>query len=516
MISHLNRRVFLAGSSTLAAAPFLPSFGSSALAARQQATVRIETDIGNLDPGNRVGTVEGNIILAVYQTLARFEPGKLTWSNDAAKEIKQISETEYTFELNPGQMFTDGYGEMTAEDVKFSFDRFIHGDANGKKLAYADDLGALEKVEVTGKYTGRLLLKHPSPALWLIGLCDASGAILSKSAVAALGDKIATQAIGSGPYRLNEWRPKERFVLEANPDYKESARPHFPRVVAKFIAEPKTALLSFQGKELDFTAVDPSSASEARKVEQAKVIEIDGIDYTWISLNVEKGALADPRVRQAIRLGIDIDTIIAGAYGGTVSRAKTLMAPGLLGAWPDAPLYNRDVEKAKALLAEAGQAGLNVTFTCLNEAVPVATAQIVQANLAEIGVTVTINAMDSGAYWAMGADDKSKDLELTLIQYYSKFDPSFQTQWFLSSQVGLWNWQRWKNAEFDKLHQEGLATTDADKRNRIYIDMQKLLDESASCLWITHGRNFFIHADWLKPSLLPNGMNWQFEYFSEA
>ncbi len=516
MISFMNRRSFLAGGAVFAASPLLPPFVSAALAERKQAVVRVDVDIANLDPGNRVGTVDGNVILSVCQTLARFEPGKLTWSNDAAKEIKQISETEYTFELNPGQMFTDGYGEMTAEDVKFSFDRFIVGDAKGKKLAYAEDLGALDKVEVTGKYTGRLLLKHPSPALWLIGLCDASGAILSKKATEALGDKIATQIIGSGPYRLAEWRPKEQFVLEINPDYKGAAKAHFPRILAKFIAEPKTALLSFQGKELDFTAVDPSSAGEARKVEQAKVIEIEGIDYTWISLNVEKGALADPRVRQAIRLGIDIDMIIAGAYGGAVSRAKTLLAPGLIGAWPEAPLYNRDVEKAKALLAEAGQTGLSVSFTCLNEAVPMATAQIVQANLAEIGVTVTINAMDSGAYWAMGSDDKSKDLELTLIQYLSKFDPSFQTQWFLSAQVGLWNWQRWKSADFDRLHAEGLATTDTAKRAQIYIDMQKLLDESASCVWITHGRNFFIHADWLKPSLLPNAMNWQYEYFGEA
>lgn len=516
MITSVNRRSFLAGSSVLAAAPFLPPFVSTALAARLQAVVRVETDIGSLDPGNRVGTVEDNVILAVYQTLARFEPGKLTWSNDAAKEIKQISETEYTFELNPGQMFTDGYGEMTAEDVKFSLDRFIHGDANGKKLAYADDLEALEKVEVTGRYTGRLLLKHPSPALWLIGLCDGSGAILSKKAAEALGDKIATQAVGSGPYKLTEWRPKEQFVLEANPDYKGAAKAHFPRIVAKFIAEPKTALLSFQGKELDFTAIDASSAGEARKVEQAKVIEIDGIDYTWIGINVEKGALADLRVRQAIRLGIDVDAIIAGAYGGAVSRAKTLLAPGLLGAWSDAPLYSRDVEKARTLLAEAGQSGLSVTFTCLNDAISVAAAQIVQANLAEIGITVAINALDSGAYWAMGADDKSKDLELTYIPYSSKFDPSFQTQWFLSSQVGLWNWQRWKNADFDKLHGEGLATTDTAKRTQIYTDMQKLLDESASCIWITHGRNIFVHADWLKPSLLPNGMNWQFEYFGEA
>ena len=512
----IDRRTFLLGGTALATLPFTGYLAGSAFAARDQLVVRSAEDIGNLDPGNRVGSVEDNIILACCQTLARFDPGKLTWSNDAAKSITQKSETEFEFELNPGQMFTGGYGEMTAEDVKYSFDRFIKGDKNGKKLTYADDLGALQSVEVTGKYTGKLILKHPSPALWLIGLCDGSGAILSKKAVEELGDKIATTLVGSGPYMLKEWRPKEYYLLEANPDYQGKDKPHFPKIQAKIIIESKTALIAFQAKELDFSEIDSSSLAEAKAIPGSKVIQLQGIDYTWIGINVEKGPLKDVKVRQALRLGVDVDAIIAGAYSGNVGRAKTLLAPGLLGSWTDAPLYNRDVEKAKALLAEAGQSNLALTFTCLNDAESLAVAQIAQANLADIGVTITINAMDSGAYWAMGDGDKSKDLDLTLIPYSSKFDPSFQTQWFLSSQVGLWNWQRWKSPEFDKLHQEGVSTTDADKREKIYIEMQKLLDESASCIWITHGGKKYVHADWLKPMLLPNGSNWQYAFFTEA
>lgn len=512
----LDRRTVLRGGAALAGLPLTAWAGRPAFAAREQVVVRPESDIGNLDPGNRVGTVEDNIILAVCQTLARFDPGSLEWSNDAAKTITQISETEFEFELNPGQMFTGGYGEMTAEDVKFSFDRFIHGDAQGNKLAYAEDLAALDRVEVTGTYTGRLFLKHPSPAIWLTGLCDGSGAILSKKAVEELGDRIATTIIGSGPYMLTEWRPKEQFVLEANPDYTGRDVPHFKRVVAKPITELKTALLAFRAGELDFTGVDPVSVPELKALPGAKVIEIDGIDYTWIGINVEKGPLSDPRVRQAIRYGIDVDAIIAGAYSGTVSRARSLLAPALLGYWPDAPLYTRDVEKARALLEEAGQTGVSLTFTCLNDSTSQAVAQIAQANLAEIGINITINAMDAGAYWSMGADDKSKDLELTLIPYASKFDPGYQTQWFLSSQVGLWNWQRWKSPKFDELHEKAASITDPEARAAIYIEMQKLLDESASCIWITHGVHTFVHADWLRPVLLPNGLNWQFQFFSEA
>jgi peptide/nickel transport system substrate-binding protein len=510
----LDRRTFLAGSSALQILPYARF--AHAAESRTNPIVALDVDISNLDPGNRVGTTEGNIIRTVCQTLVRFEPGKTSWTNDAAKEIKQISDTEFHFELNPGQMFTGDFGEMTADDVKYSFDRFIGGDRNGRKLAYADDMEALKSVEVTGKYTGKLILKHPSAALWLIGICDASGAILSKKAVEQLGDKIATTLIGSGPMTLKEWRPKEQFVLAANPDYKGPYKAHFETITGKIIPERKTSFLSYQAKELDFSAFEAEQLETAKGLPDTKVIDIPGVDYTWIGINVQKGDLADIKVRQAIRWAIDVDAIIQGAYSGATSRAKTLLAPGLLGNWADAPLYNRDVVKAQALLADAGKAGLTLSFTCLNDTTSLAVAQIVQANLAEVGITLNINAMDSGTYWALGAGDASKDLELTLIPYTSKFDPSFQTQWFLASQIGLWNWQRWNSPEFDKLHQEGLETLDSGTRQDIYVKMQKLIDESASCIWITHGRNFFVDATWLKPMFLPNGKDWQFEFFDKA
>ena len=512
----MNRRFFL---QTASGAIVLPITGVGALpafAAREQLVVRFEYDLSNLDPANRTGSVEDNLLLAVCQNLARFKPGKLEWEPDAAKSINQVSETEIDFELNPGQMFQGGYGEMTAEDVKFSFERFTKPGPDGKKAAYADDFGALDKVEVTGTYTGKLILKNPAPALWVIGICDGSGAILSKKATEALGDKIATQLIGTGPFVMKEWKPKEQIVLEANPDYAGRDKPFFKRIVAKPITEPKTAVISFLAKELDFTEIEPTALPQVEADADAKTIKLDGIDYTWVGINVEKPPLTDIKVRQAIRLGIDVDAIIAGAYSGTVARAKTLLAPQLLGHWAAAPVYPHDPEKAKALLAEAGQSNFSVTLTCLNDATAQATAQIVQANLAEIGITVKINALDSGTYWALGSDDKSKDLELTLIPYSSKFDPSFQTQWFVSSQVGVWNWQRWKNEEFDKLHAEANSITDNDKRQAMYVRMQELLDESASCIWITHGVRDFAYAKWLAPAVLPNGSNWQFRFFKEA
>lgn len=511
-----NRRQFLLGTAAAATVPML-FHGRPVLAAdRDTVTIRMDTDIGNLDPANRTGSTEDNILFAVCQNLARFNPNSLEWSPDAAKTLNQVSDTEIDFELNPGQMFHGGYGEMTAEDIKFSYERFTKTDDKGNKPAYADDFSALDHVEVTGKYTGKIILKNPAPALWVIGICDGSGAILSKAACDKLGDKISTQLIGSGPYLFKDWKPKEQFVLEANPDYKGPDTPHFKQIITKIIPEPKTALLAYLANEISLTEVDPTSQDELKKKTDGEVKKIDGIDYQWIGINVEKPPLDNLKVRQAIRYAIDVDAIIAGAYNNTVPRADNLLAPGLLGYWKDTPVYKHDPDKAKALLAEAGQTNISLTFTSLNDATSQAIAQIAQANLAEVGINVTLKPLDSGAYWALGDHDASKDLELTLIPYSSKFDPSFQTQWFLSDQVGVWNWQRWKSPEFDQLHKEAASILDKGEREKKYIRMQQLLDESASCIWITHGVHVFGHDKWFKPAFIPNGMNWQLRFYDKA
>ena len=163
-------------------------------------------------------------------------------------------------------------------------------------------------------------------------------------------------------------------MLEVNPDYKGPDKPYFKRIIAKPISEPKTAVISFLAKELAFTEIEPTALPQVEADADSATIKLDGIDYTWVGINVEKPPYTDIRVRRAIRYGIDVDAIIAGAYSGTVSRANSLLAPGLLGHWDAAPVYKRDVDKAKALLAEAGQTSFSTTFTCLNDATSQAVA----------------------------------------------------------------------------------------------------------------------------------------------
>lgn len=512
-----SRRTTLKLGAGAAAGAAILGFPSVARAARDRIVVRQDRDIQVLDPAFRIGAAEGNIISACCQRLASFRPGSLDYVPDAAESIKQVSDTLIEFTLKPGQTFTDGYGELTAEDVKFSFERFGVVQKDGKKSSYASDWGALKEVEITGKYSGKIHLKNPAPAIWRTAICDTSGNLLSAKAGAALGDKITSQLVGSGPYRIAKWEPNRQLVLAINPDYK-GAKPHFKEVVIRPIQESKTAEIALRAKEIDFTRLeDPVAADTISKEAGLKVIEMPGMRYLWIGLNVEKAPLDNLKVRQGMRLGVDVDAALAAAYGGKVKRANAMLQPSLVGYWKDAPVRKRDVAAAKKLLAEAGLAsGFKTRLTVLNQAAYKTMAQVVQAHLAEIGVTVEIEALDGGSYWNSGKGDIGKNLDMSMQLFSAKMDPSFTSQWFVSEQVGVWNWQRWANPEYDSLHKLAASTVDEAERAKAMVRAQQLMDELAAFIWLTYDSNVFGAAAWAKPAILPNGTDWQFWNFAEA
>jgi peptide/nickel transport system substrate-binding protein len=514
----VSRRSTLKGAATLAVLGAVPlGWPSRAFAARERVVARMERDIQNLDPAFRTSTVEANILRAVQQRLVRFKPGSFEWEPDAAESIRQVSPTVIEFALRPGQAFTGGYGELTAEDVKFSFERFNNPPPGQKKASYASDWAQLEAVEVTGPLTGRILLKKPAPALWLTALADASGCLVSRRAFEQMGEKVNTHAVGSGPYLQAEWTAEQRYLLGANPDYRGSMPARFKEIALRPVQDGKAAEIAFRAGELDFTRIDVTSVEEFRKLKEARLSTIDAIDYIWIGLNVEKPPLDDLRVRRAIRLAIDVDAALTAAYDGKVKRANAVIPPQLLGHWAEAPVHRRDVAAARRLLAEAGHAnGIKVTLTCLNQPAYRTAALVAQANLAEAGVQCEVRALDGGSYWSAGAGEAGAQLELSLQLFKGKADPSFYTQWFTAAQVGEWNWQRWKSPEYDALHEQAASTLDAAERTKAFVRMQQLMDESAAFVWLTHDALVFAAQAWLKPAVLPNGNDWQLAYFAEA
>ena len=506
MVDRLSRRGVLALSAAALARP------AAAAAPRNTINIRINRDINNLDPANRTSAIESNINKACMHRLVRPRRNAFTTEPDAAAELDHVNATTLRFALKPGLLFSHGYGPLTAEDVKFSFERFATAGPGGGLATRGKDWAALDAVEVTGPLSGVIHLKSPAPNLLTEVLPGGSGCLVSRRAFEALGRKMNQTVVGSGPYIFESWEPNTRITLRANPDH-VGDRPAFERIVLRPIEDAKTAQLALRAGEIDFTALDPGAIAETEAA-GLKVVQLDSINYVWIGLNVEAPLLADPRVRQAIRLAIDTQAVVAAGYNGRAKTIRAVIAPNQPGAWPDAPTYRRDLPRARALLAEAGiKPGRTVKLTILATPTYQTVALVVRAMLAEVGLDLQVDPRPPGTYWSSGKD---RSLELSIQRFGGQPDPAFQTQWFVSSQVDAWNWQRWRNPEFDRLDAAARATDDTAARMRDYVRMQQLMDESAAFIWLTNEVNAYGTAPWLDPAIQPTGDDLQFPMFRPA
>ncbi|MGF7162111.1 peptide/nickel transport system substrate-binding protein [Rhodoligotrophos appendicifer] len=508
MIGRLTRRQLLA---LTAAGTTAMTFGSRLAFAQTGKTLRTRaySDIQILDPAYRLAQPEGDVMEAIYTRLISFKPGdSWGWELDGAEKIEQTSPTTVDFTLKPGIMFTNGFGEMTAEDVKFSYERIADPKTESP---YKDDWANLDHVEVKDKYSGTIVLKKPFAPLWSSTLPSGSGAIMSKAAVTKAGGRFeASPPATSGPYTIKEWQPKQRLVLVPSPDWK-GEKPAFDEIVIMPIDDEKAAELGFQAGEIDFTSTSVSAIPNYLKSPpaNAKFVRKPSLAYVWMGMNQDNPALSDQKVRRAIQHAIDVPAVLEAAYFGAAEPSTGIVAPGLIGH-REKNLYSYDPEKAKELLKEAGkEGGMELTLSVLNKQEFVNAAQAVQAQLPEVGITVTIQQYDSGTFWVLG-DEKTgttwKDIQLIIGRFSMQPDPSFATAWFTPEQIGVWNWERFNSPEFGELHVAALSETDDAKRDVMYKKMQDLMEESGDYVFLTHEAVGTLASDKINAAIRPDGI----------
>jgi peptide/nickel transport system substrate-binding protein len=500
--SKFTRRSVLQTSAALGVAgAVLP--GAAAHAQSAAPKIRVTSDIQHLDPFDQIGGAEETVKAATLVTLIRFkQQGSTDWEPYAAKSVDVVDDTTVAFTLRDDIQWTGGYGPLTAHDVKFSFERMADPDA-GSPWQYAWDL--LDNVEVVDDLNGVIHMKEPFAPLFYTSLPWYAGQIVCKKAVEEAGGTFTTEFPAEcGPYLMTGWEPKIKLTLSRNADWVVD-HPDFDGFELITISDDKAAEIAFEAGELDFTLISPDSIAHYREnpVEGAKLLELPSINYSWIGMNVDNPKLEDVRVRQAIQYAIDVDQVMAGAYAGSAEPSTGIQAPGTVGYREKRLIEGVDLDKARALLAEAGVAdGLDLTLTTLNDTVSLTVCQIVQANLAEVGINVEIVPYDPGVYWNLGLESEGEDwknLELTLMSYGGGIDPSENLIWFTPEQVGVWNWERWNNAEFGELYEQGNVELDAEKRNVIYQRMQDLMEESGAYVFLTHGALAALYRDWMEP-----------------
>lgn len=500
-----TRRGFMAKSAALGLAGFLPAMPHM-VRAQDGKVLRVRQDGDNaiLDPGYMIGGTEIEAQLQCLPFLAEYveENDTFTWRPSSyVTKLEQRDPTHIDFELVPGLAWSNGFGTLAASDVAYSYSRMKDSDWAG----YFD---ALETVDVTGDLTGTIVLNKPFAPFIMVTLCHGPGAIVCQKAVEAAGGRFTTEfpAI-CGPYTYSQ-TPGQRVVFARNPEWTGPA-PEFDRIEANIITEIKAAELAFDAGELDCSEIGSDTLARLTKSMPADtaITTAGELQYLWMGMNTEHPNLQDILVRKAIQHAVDVDSILAGAYSDTTTKSNGIICPGLVGQRSETS-YSYDPARAVELLAEAGVSGLELTLRTLNTQERVLAAQIIQANLAAVGITVKVLPVDSGPFWEMGDESKGdtwKELELYLMRFGTVPDPYEATQWFVSSQVGIWNWERWTDEEYDRLYEEGIAEADPDKRHEIYLRMQQIMEDTGAYVWINHEPETYVHRSDITINAAPSG-----------
>jgi peptide/nickel transport system substrate-binding protein len=414
----MSRRRFLFATSVAAiVAACTPSQGGSsaasgsaaAIANPESKTVRaliIARDFAIFDPMIAgPANTQFQMVQAMYDALVRFKPGKTTpdaIEPDLAEKWENSSDgLTWTFTLRKGVKFHNNFGEVTADDVKFTYDRQLDKTQGG---SYSGDYTALKSVDVVDPLTVKFTLTSRDP-YFLVKVANYHGGfIVSKKAVTQYGKDFRTNPIGTGPFQFKDYRPTDRVVMTYNKDYWRGT-PKVGTIEWLFIVEPSAQLLALKSGQIDMGRLD----RDQPMVDDLKAAGLDVSVTAPLLWNVHLNMVTEPRfkdlrVRQAFAYGSDRNAW-AAFFGKDLAKAASTPYPensyaGLAGADVPADLkYPYDPSKAKALLADAGfPNGFDFNIDVSESSVFPKMWQIAQEQWAKFGVRLKLKTVDQATY----------------------------------------------------------------------------------------------------------------------
>ena len=433
-------------------------------------------DVQNLDPNNDTTQARLQVKSQIYETLVRFdsEGNLVPWLAESWE-----FEDDYTTLIKIREGITFSNGEpLTANDVMFTFKRTIENKLIGFMEVGSIDL---EKSEVVDDYTIRLVTTCAGSLQMRMLENPDTGIICEKAYTEANGDFWNGAAIGTGPYTYVSYAAGDSIVLKTNENYwNEEAAPKIKNITFRFIVDSATRAVEAEtgGADIvyDIEATDLQRLDENPDVNMVTTL---GTNCTYICLNCADPILSDPKVREAIWYAVDPKAAATVAYGDFGAPADNFLVTGIHGAIenPEDYFVERDVEKAKSLLAEAGYADgleLNIYVSSSNRGRQ-DMAEVLQAQCAEAGITLNIQVLEGGALDEVLLGGTS---QITLYgQSATTFEGGRPLQHFLPDNNESKMFQYY-DEEFVNKVTEALSTVDDETRYGMYADCCAMLMEN--------------------------------------
>jgi peptide/nickel transport system substrate-binding protein len=452
--------------------------------------VGVSSDIHTLDPAVSSDNYDWRQIYPSYDRLVQYKVIDGVGSTEVepmAAESWSVSEDGkvWTFVIRKGIQFDDGT-PLDAHAVQFSFERVLKIG-----MGPADNIGAIDTIEVPDDYILKITLQNPyGPFLQTLATnaaCIVNPKVMQHETDGDMAQAwLARNTDGSGPFKITEWSRGERCVLTAKPDYWGGA-PKLKRVIIRFMRESADRRMALEAGDIDIAEgilIDQIPALKENPDIAVREYPSQLVEYVY--LNNQKPGLDDPRVRQALNYAVDYDGIIDYVLQGNGIQMRGPIPKGMWAHKVDVFQYKRDVEKAKALLKEAGMEK-GARFTLIySERRPSweQIATVMQSNFADIGVELKLELMSNPVL--RDRVDRG-DFELCLGAWSPDFaDPyMFMNFWFDSNNWGLpGNRSFYKNQRVDQMIREAATSSDLARRVELYGEAQDIIMEEAPYIFL--------------------------------
>lgn len=449
-------------------------------------TIASGTDIENTNIHLVTSSPSFSVLEHIYQPLfSMSEEGVL--EPLLAESLSSTGDGVYEVKLRKGIGFTDG-APFNAEAVKANLDWMLNPD--NKAPFRGTLLGKVTEVNVLDEYTVEIKTDGPFAPL-PAHLSHGAVAMVSPKALEQGVDFLAENAVGTGPYILKSWARDEAVTLERNPNYWGDA-PKIDTVVFKVIKEDGARIVEIEAGTIDVAVrVPPAEIPRLQANPDIELVITPGLRTIYIFFNVTAEPFDDVRVRQAVNYAVDKDAIVSSLFSDAALVSSAPFAPPIFGYAPQQP-YKRDIEKAKALLAEAGVApGTKVvmyhpTGRYIQDAL---VADAVRASLKEIGLDVELKTLEWPQYvpTVRKTKEDGNDVQFAMLGWGT---PTMDADYalyalFHSGEIPPgFNGAFYNNPEVDALLEEGRSTLDTAKRQAAYKKAIEIIWQDAPWLFL--------------------------------
>lgn len=432
-----------------------------------------QSDLATLDPADTAAIPTLDVLCGMYDSLVTFDKD-MNVVPCLATEWNQDDELTWTFKLRDDVTFHNG-DKMTAADVVYSIKRVAQSAKNASLFSALADAEAVD--DTTVKFT----LTEAAPT-FLNNLANTASAILPEKYMTENGEEIITsKPVGTGAYKFVEWKQGSSVTFEANENYWGGEVPT-KNVMMRVIPEASQRTIALETGEIDVAyGVQSNDIQKVEENSELVLMMAPALSTAFVCMNFEKPGIDNQKVREAIRLAIDTQSLVDAVYYGAAECDDTIIPFAAFGYQKDAAKIEYNPEKAKELLAEAGFAnGFSTNIYTSDTQTSVEICQIIQAQLKEIGIDCEVITREFGTFLDEIGQGKHDLCLMTWSTGTVDADFTYYAQ-FHSSQYGIYGNMMSKDLfpGLDEALEAARSTADQDVRMAEYKKVEDIATENS-------------------------------------